>query len=227
MTNPSNAPAMLAAEIRLFTSFIICAKPGAWPTTKTLPAMMSRKGRTASTADGSPATIAASVPSLAPRGPPLTGTSTNCLPASANAAATGSMACLPMVAISTKMRRRSPWTAPSSPIATDLAIAAVGRQEKMISTRLAMSAGVKQALAPLCVNLTIAAGSASRTNRSTPASSKRAAIAAAHRAEADEPGRECAHGDLHEGPGFSERSGWRSRRRGRWPRNACGRSPAW
>ena len=91
---------MLAAKIRLFTSFITCAWPGSSPSTKTRRPIRSSQGRSVATAAGAPAASMASVPARAPAGPPLIGESTMADAAGASAVAMRCDGARPMVDIS-------------------------------------------------------------------------------------------------------------------------------
>ena len=92
---------MLAALIRLFTSFINCAWPGRSPTSNTFRPIRASSGRISSSAARGPAAITDSVPARAPFGPPLIGQSTSVMPRTASDCAMRAIAALPMVDIST------------------------------------------------------------------------------------------------------------------------------
>ena len=110
--------------------------------------MRSRKGRSVSTAAGSPDTIIARVPARAPAGPPLIGESTIARPRCAKPSAMRCTVARPMVDISAWMRMALPWTVPSGPSAAASLILPVGRQTKTMLAALATSVGEVQALAP-------------------------------------------------------------------------------
>ncbi|MNL44578.1 hypothetical protein D3C87_1671630 [compost metagenome] len=92
---------MLAAEIRLLTSFIICAMPGSAPTSNTFLPSSANCGRSAASASAQPDAMIDSVPASAPRGPPLTGASTTCTPPDSSSRAIACSAPRPMVEVST------------------------------------------------------------------------------------------------------------------------------
>ncbi len=147
MATASEVAAMAVAERKLLASFMVCAMPGLWPITNTLPSTASASLTTSMSACG-PDTMTASVPLVAPPTPPLTGESICTMFFFASAAAISAATCEPVVERSTRRLMRLPWMTPPSPIATFSEICSDGRLAITVSTRSATSCGEEASLAP-------------------------------------------------------------------------------
>ena len=142
---------MAVAERKLLASFMVCAMPGLWPITNTVPNTASASFTASMSACG-PDTMTASVPLLAPPTPPLTGESICTMFFLASSAQISAATRDPVVERSTKRLMRLPSMTPPSPSATFLEISSDGRLAITVSTRLATSAGEDASCAPSATN---------------------------------------------------------------------------